>query len=284
MRNDFVGTIIALAVAAMTLVPAHASAQAPSADASSSAKASTADRQPDIQGAWRLAPGSPIYSYDIEAPAPKEAYPGRDLGSTFKPMIVDPPDGRIPYQPWAREKRDRLYQAAFHPQNTMEVDPQARCVPGGSPRMSYQLPFQIMQMPGYVVFLYEHVHQYRIIPLDGRPHLTDKVKLFGGDSRGHWEGNTLVVDVTNNNGLNWLDVAGDFHTDAFHVVERWTRVSADTLRYEATIEDPNVYTRPWKIALTERFLTDGQKPYQLMEEACYEGNRALAKRLSSDKK
>lgn len=266
--------IASVAVALSLVLPVHVAAQTKPAAGTTSTNWTpprTPDGQPDLQGVWRTPPDSPIYSYDIEAPAPQEAYPGRDL-SNFTKIIVDPPDGKIPYQPWAREKRERLYQAAFHPQRLDEVDPQALCIPGGPPRTSYQGAFQILQTPGYVLFLYEFAHFYRVIPLDGRPHLTGNVKLFMGDSRGHWEGHTLVVEVTNNNGRNWLDVAGEFHTDSFRVVERWTRIAPDALRYEATIEDPNVYTRPWKMALTERLQGDD---YQILEEACHEGNRAL---------
>ena len=231
----------------------------------------TASGQPSLEGAWRFSGGG--YTYDLEAPAPQEAYPGRDL-SNFKPAVVDPPDGKIPYQPWARAKREQFYKAHFNPKSLDELDPQNRCVPAVPPRSNYQVSFQIMQPPGYVVFLNENVHQFRIVPLDNRPHLTDKVKLFVGDSRGHWEGNTLVIDVTNTNGLNWLDVVGDFHSDSFHVVERWTRTGANGLHYEATVEDPKVYTRPWKMVLNHQLLTERGKPYELMEEACWEGNRA----------
>jgi hypothetical protein len=109
------------------------------------------------------------------------------------------------------------------------------------------------------------------VPLDGRPHLPENIKLFMGDSRGRWEGNTLVVDVTNNNDKTWLDVIGSFHSDALHLVERFTVVDVKTINYEATIEDPKVYTRPWKLALVlER---TNQEGFELWEEACHEGER-----------
>ena len=92
-----------------------------------------------------------------------------------------------------------------------------------------------------------------------------------GDSRGRWEGNTLVVDVTNNNDKTWFDVIGSFHSDALHVVERFTVVDAKAIDYEATIEDPKVYTRPWKLAL--RLERIHEKDYELLEEACHEGER-----------
>ena len=131
--------------------------------------------------------------------------------------------------------------------------------------------FQILQPPGHVVFLIAFSHSYRVVPLDGRPHLADDIKLFMGDSRGRWEGNTLVVDVTNNNDRTWLDGIGSFHSDALHVVERFTVVDATTIDYEATIEDTKVYTRPWTLAL--RLERVHEKDYELWEEACYEGER-----------
>ena len=237
------------------------------------ASAAVAQTQPDLQGVWRVQPGIAVYSYDIEAPSPEAAYPGRgeSLKATFKPMIVDPADGRIPYHPEARERREYLYKAAFLPKSLQELDPQAMCVPFGPPRTSYQGSFQIFQPPGYIIFANETVHQYRVVPLDGRPHLTDKIKLFAGDGRGRWDGDTLVIEHTNFNGRTWLDVAGDLSTEAFKVVERWTRVAPDSLRYEATIEDPNLYTRPWTIRLD---LVPQEPDYELLEQACYEGNRA----------
>ena len=250
----------------------------PSSTANSPWTARTPDGQPDIQGVWNVVPegGTTIYDYDIEAPAPAVAYPFErfgDLTKTFRPIIVDPPDHKIPYQPWAREKRQRLYEAAFNPKNRDEVDSQAFCHIQGPPRITYWGTMQIMQRPGQVLFLHELNHEYRVVPLDNRPHVTNRVKLFMGDSRGHWEGNTLVIDVSNYNARNWLDVAGDFYTDALHVVERITRESEKAMRYEATIEDPNVYTRPWKMVLRLGYRSSAE--YQFLEEACHEGNRAM---------
>jgi hypothetical protein len=119
------------------------------------------------------------------------------------------------------------------------------------------------------VLLFDFNHTNRIIPLDGRPRLAENMKLWMGDSRGRWEGNTLVVDVTNHNDRTWLDRSGNLHTDALHVVERWTFVDADTIRYEATLEDPKAYTRPWTIGLN--LLRIKEEGYEFWEQACYEG-------------
>ena len=115
-------------------------------------------------------------------------------------------------------------------------------------------------------------HAFRVIPLDGRPHLAENIKLWRGDSRGRWEGNTLVVDVTNHDARTWFDQAGAYHSDALHVVERFTFVDANTINYEATLEDPKAYTRPWKIAFTHK--RTAEQGYEILEDACYEGLHA----------
>ena len=118
--------------------------------------------------------------------------------------------------------------------------------------------------------LHDYGHTYRTIPLDGRPHLGENIKLWMGDSRGHWEGNTLVVDVTNNNDQTWFDIVGSFHSDALHTVERWTFVSPDKIDFEVTIEDPKVFTRPWKMAWN----FGRNKAEEQWENAVWEGNHA----------
>ena len=103
--------------------------------------------------------------------------------------------------------------------------------------------------PGYVGIYQEEFHDTRLIPTDGRQHIPQNIRQLQGDSVGHWEGDTLVVDVSSFNEETWFDRAGDFHSDALHVVERYTPRSPDTLTYEATIEDPKVFTRPWKMSM-----------------------------------
>ena len=286
MSSRFLGPATVVAAIAIALVPpAAAAGQAPASAGKPAATKPAAhwtlprtpDGQPDLQGiVWR-SPRTAVLTYDIEAPAPAVGYPGRDL-SQFRPIIVDPPDGKIPYQPWARTQRERFYQAALEPKKLNELDPQALCVISGPPRTSYHQAFQILQTRDAVIFLNESFHQYRVVPLDGRPPLSDKIRLFAGSSRGRWEGDTLVVDITNFNGRNWLDIAGDFRSPAFHVVERWTRIGPEAMRYEATIEDPVVYTRPWKMAITHG--SEGAD-YQMLEEACYEGNDNVLPELRS---
>ena len=117
------------------------------------------------------------------------------------------------------------------------------------------------------------MHDYRVIPTDGRPHLPGMVKLWHGDPLGHWDGNTLVVDFTNLNGRHWFDMSGNFQTENIHVVERLTLIDPDTIHFEARIEDPTMYTRPWTLAFP--FVRNKEEGYYQLEYACHEGERDL---------
>ena len=222
----------------------------------------TADGRPDMQGYWDRA----FTSQDVEEH-------GAD-GLNVQPgpsLVVDTPDHKIPYQPWALEFRKGIADRF--------ISPLASCLPPGVPRHAIApASHRIVQMPGYVVYMLEYSHSYRIIPTDGRSHVSGEVKLWQGDSRGRWEGNTLVVDVTNTNGLTWLDNAGNFASEALHVVERYTLIDRDTIHYEARLEDPKVYTRPWTMvsALTRNKGAD----FEIWEQACHEGNRSVEDQLS----
>ena len=131
-----------------------------------------------------------------------------------------------------------------------------------------------------VLFTYDYHHTYRVIPLDGRPHVGKGIKLWMGDSRGHWEGNTLVVDVANNNDQTWLQIVGGFHSDAFHVVERWTLSAPDHIVYLATVDDAKVYSRPWTLRVDMR----RQKVEEQWESAIWEGNKTPEIVSGGDKK
>jgi len=154
-----------------------------------------------------------------------------------------------------------------------------RGIPGGMFPAGYNNAYRIVQVPGYVIIFYEMIHNARIIPLDGKPHISSGVKLWDGDPRGHWEGNTLVVDTTNYNNKGWIAtsaatgrIKGIPQSEALHVLERFTRVDADTINYQVTIDDPNIYTRPWKVAMP----LSRESNYQIFEYACHEGNEAVA--------
>lgn len=184
-----------------------------------------------------------------------------DAGLEHAHVIVDPADSRIPYraEALARQTQNFTRRAA--------ADPETRCFQPGVPRAAYRRsPFQMFQNGRAVYIVYQDAHTYRIIYLDGSPH-NEGLGYAMGDSRGHWQGKTLVVDVTSFSDSTWLDAAGNYHSDELHVVERYTRTNPDTLTYEATIEDPKVFRRPWRIRIPLRL----QKGIQIMEDECEEG-------------
>lgn len=263
-------TILALVLAIVRSSPASAQTESPES-AKPWTPSRTVDGQPDIQGYW----SSQGASQDNVEEGTDKAH-AAILGRESRPVrqIVDPPDGRIPYTPSAAAKRKELGDHAHDPKKLEHIDPAARCLQAGVPRTTY-MPFaiQILQPPGHVVMLSENFHTYRIIPLEERPRLGKEIKLWMGDSRGRWEGQTLVVETTNQNGLTNLDWSGNFTSDALHVVERFTFVDADTIKYEATLDDPTVYSRPWRMAFSLQ--RNKQENFELIEYACHEGNRAM---------
>ncbi len=174
--------------------------------------------------------------------------------------FVVPPGSKIPYRADALTKR----KDNFEHRDT--ADTVKKCYLPGVPRITLlPMPFQIFQSEKYVAIVYQYAHAYRTIYVDGTKHL-DGVDFWMGDSRGHWEGATLVVDIANFNDQTWLDAVGDYHSDALHVVERYTRTDPDTIAYEATIEDPNVFTRAWTIRVPLKLNTDNNA--RLMEYEC----------------
>jgi len=269
--SDCVTALVAVA-AALSLTTAPTLGQAPQAQAGCPQESAlfhpcalaeaktfspprTPDGEPDMQGFWR-GPGAGTESI--------EEHPKTFDDAGGKSLIVDPPDGKVPYQPWAASQRKENRE--------QYIDPNVPCFLSGVPRTMYvPTQIQILQSPGYVVLLLERAHAYRIVPTDGRSHLGDTIHLWQGSSRGRWEGDTLVVDATNQNAKAWLDQAANFYTNAVHMVERFTLIDQDTIHYEVTIEDPNVYTRSWMMAFPVRRLN--QPGYELMEEACHEGER-----------
>ena len=190
----------------------------------------------------------------------------------------------MPLRPEAEAARDRNLTN----EDSYEfMSPWDRCITRGPGRMfpaGYNNAYQIVQTPGYVVILHEMIHEARIIPVDGRPHLDPSIRSWTGDPRGRWDGNTLVVETTNFNDKGWIAtnaasarIRGVPHSEALRLVERFTRVDADTIDYEVTIEDPNVYTRPWTVAIP----LNRDDSYQMFEYACHEGNRAIEHVLSA---
>ena len=227
-----------------------------------------ADGQPDVQGLWSaINAGSLSLTNPISVGVDfDQRVTGKDL--RLPSRIIDPPDGQLPYQPWAAARKKEQASAYDHPTKPEHIDPQHRCMISGIPRLYTIAPqFKIIQPPGSIVFIWDEYHAYRVIHLDGRPHVGSDLKLWMGDSRGHWEGNTLVIDTTNVRAAR-LTYTGDFHTDKAHIVERITPVDANTLNYEATVDDPTVFTRPWTMRVTHRRRADDE----MWETACHEGN------------
>jgi hypothetical protein len=190
-------------------------------------------------------------------------------------MIVDPPDGRLP--PLSAEGQRRAAERAARLKgvgrwdSAQSNDLDDRCIifAGAGPPMlpqGYNSNYQLLQTPGYVMILFEQSHEVRIIPLDGRPHVPSNVRQWTGDGRGRWDGDTLVVETTNFNGLNPLRGS----SENMRVTERFTRVDADTIRYQFTVDDPSTWTKPWSAELPMR-RTIGP----MFEHACHEGNRGL---------
>jgi hypothetical protein len=218
----------------------------------------TPDGKPDLQGFY--VSNSRGANQGLERRG--RGGPGGPAGQN---LIVDPPDGKLPMQSWAEEEKisRNLTERGYD-------DPTAHCFPAGVPR-SMWVPegVQVIQTPEYVVFLHERV-SWRIVPLDGRAHLPDTIRLWQGDSVGHWEGDTLVIDTANFNGKTWLNEGGEIVSYAEHVVERFTPSGPDTLSYQATVTDPTVYTRPWTVAFPVR-----REKFELREAACHEEDHDL---------
>ena len=195
-------------------------------------------------------------------------------------LIVDPKDGRLPALTPEAQKRanarreDRRRRGPDPADSWVDRNLAERCITRGAPKLpgGYNNNFQIIQTPGYVTIVQEMIHEARIIPLDGRPHADKSIHLWMGDSRGHWEGDTLVVDTTNyndkiiSNSFNCCPEAGA----NLHVVERFRRIDANTIDYRYTVDDPTTYTRPWTAAVP---MTRIDEP--MFEYACHEGNHAM---------
>jgi hypothetical protein len=193
-------------------------------------------------------------------------------------LVVEPADGKVPFRPEALQRRD-FNLTRFDSYETMSQ--WDRCVTREPTTMFpvvYNNAYQIVQTPGHVLIVTEMIHDARVIPIGRGGHADARVRSWGGDSRGHWEGKTLVVDTTNFNARGWIATGGNSgalrgvpYSEQLHIVERFTPIDRATMAYEITIEDPANYTAPWKIAYP---LARDDK-YQMFEYACHEGNRAI---------
>src|SRR5947209_10440237 len=277
--------------------------------------ARTPDGHPDIQGIWTNATLTPferpanlrdkaflteaeVAAVERQAaqrrdddPAPRTGDVGsynqvwfdsgeRVVSTRRTSLVIDPADGRVPLRPEAEAARDTN---AAHERDSYEfMSVWDRCITRGVPAgmfpAGYNNAYQIVQTPGYVMIHYEMIHEPRVIPIDGRAHLPSRVRSWNGDPRGHWEGNTLIVDTTNYNNKGWIAtsaaagrIKGVPQTESLHVVERFTPIDANTITYEATIDDPAMFTRPWTVSIP----LHRDRAYTIYEYACHEGNRAV---------
>ena len=209
----------------------------------------TVDGHPDLRGIWQ-ALNSAVWNLEDHS---------AELGVPAGQSVVA--GGDIPYLPSALAQREENYR------NRLRDDPEAKCYMVGVPRSNYMpYPFQIVQSENQVTILYEYVHSFRNIHLNSE-HPPGPIQWWMGDSRATWEGDTLVVDVLHFTDQTWLDRSGNFHSDELHVVERYTRVGPDHLLYEARIEDPNVFSRPWEISMP--LYRRQEEQARLLEYECY---------------
>ena len=299
MRHASVAALIT--AAAVVLLAAPAAAQAP--DTGGWSPARTPWGHPDLQGIWDQTTGTPLeraadaddreFLTEEEAAererrrfaafdaAPRQGSPG-NYGSQWRDgsrnaltrtsLIIDPPDGRIPPRTPAAERRSVENQArrrdypadSWEDRNLWE-----RCITRGTPRVpnNYNSNILILQTPDAVVLLNEMINETRVVSLDGRPHLGPGIRLWNGDSRGHWEGDTLVVQTTN---FNARQQFRGLPVDGLRLVERFTRTGPDRMDYEMTLDDPAMYTRTWTVVLP---MTETGGP--IFEYACHEGNYGM---------
>src|SRR5262245_40211033 len=220
-----------LAVLLASAVPAFAQAGRSAAAPARPAIPRTADGKPNLSGVWQVRNSAAADLQDhvarVNMPAGRSVVAG----------------GTIPYQAAAAAKKAENFQ------HRQTADPFSHCFMPGVPRIMYlNHPFQIFQTPQMIAMTFEWSLVHRMIYTDGSSH-PDGLDFWMGDSRGRWEGDTLVVDVANHNDKTWFDMAGNFHSDALHVVERYRLVDRNTIQYEATIEDAKVFTKPWTIRM-----------------------------------
>ncbi|MEQ1909002.1 MAG: hypothetical protein ABMA15_09275 [Vicinamibacterales bacterium] len=210
----------------------------------------TPDRKPDLNGIWQVLGTA---HWNLEAHSATEGVP-----AGFS--VVE--GGTIPYQPAALAKRNENFQ------NRLMADPIRKCYMPGVPRATYMpFPFEITQTPKHIGIAYEFAHATRTIFMDGTPHMDD-LDFWMGDGRGKWEGDTLVIDTVSLGDQTWFDQAGNFHSDALKVVERFTPTDATHINYEVTFDDAKVFTRPWKMNMT--IYRRVEKNLELLDYECIE--------------
>lgn len=257
----------------LALAAVAAAGVEPAALAQSNAAAFTPARlwdgkTPDFRGIWR-ANGTAYVNL--------EGHKGGKGVAASKSIVVDPPDGKIPYKPEALARRNSNYAARA------TDDPSSKCFQAGVPRAAYlATPLQILQSPGNFAIVYEENHAFRVFHPDTRPHF-DAADWWMGDTRYRWDGDTLVADVVAQTDLAWLDAAGNFHGTGVHMVERYRMTGADTIEYEVRVEDPEVYTRPWTLRTELKRVKEAGA--RIVEDECLDDENGVRHHVSPyDKK
>jgi len=239
---------VALIAAAFQLMSLPSSGQGPAPATSTYRAPRTPDGRPELQGIWQ-ALNTAVWNIQDHSPT---------LGVPGGQGVVE--GNEIPYLPAALAQRQENFK------NRLTEDPEAKCFMVGTPRIMYMpFPLQIIQTPKQIMILSEYVHTWRNVYMDS-PHPPAGIEWWMGDSRGRWEGETLVVDTVHFTNLTWFDRSGNYHSEALHVVERFSRTGPDHISYEATIEDPKVFSRPWKMSMP--LYRRQEKNVQLLEYEC----------------
>jgi hypothetical protein len=261
-RARLVFSSIALAAAAALTAPGALAQNAK--DSAAFAPSRLWDgKTPDFRGIWQTRSTAYVNI---------EGHPGDKSTAPAASIIVDPSDGKIPYRPEALAKRAENYN------ERATADPSLKCYQAGVPRATYlATPLQILQSPGNFAIAYQENHAFRVFhPEDGR-HF-DAADWWMGDTRYRWEGDTLVADVVALTDQLWLDRAGNYHSTDFHVVERYRLTDADTLEYEARIEDPVVYARPWTLRTTLHRVKE--RGARIIEDECLDDEHGARHHVS----
>ena len=258
MRKNHISGLLLAGLAISTLLGVAPTAQAAPAMSKRAAGATTSSSQiprlasgkPDFSGVWQTLSEA---DYDLEPHAGRRDAP---------PSAGVVEGGQLPYLPDALAKKQRNFAARA------KDDPRLKCWSLGVPRsVYYPAPFQIFQRDRDLTLLHQLGHQVRTIHTNDTLHQEEaEANFWLGDSRGHWEGDTLVVDVTEANDETWLDRAGNYHSEELHIVERWSFIDKNTISYSATIDDKQVFSRPWTINIV---LNRREKGFELIEDYCF---------------
>ena len=226
-----------------------ASGQAPAGTAQAGALPRMPDGKPDFSGIWQVTNSA---AWNLQDHPAEKGIPGGQ-------SVVE--GGEIPYLPTALAKRNENFK------NRLTADSVAKCFSPGVPRLTYMpFPFQILQTPTYIGILYEYDHWVRHVYINSK-HPAGPIEWWIGDSRASWDRDTLVVDVIHFNEETWFDNAGNYHSPALHVVERYSFIDRDHINYEVTIEDPKVFSRPWKMSMP--IYRRLEKNIQILDYECH---------------